>query len=389
VRRCTTQPPASHPPNNTVPTSKPKSVPAIVPKTRGRSAAPTLADVARAAGVSEMAASSALNGGRRGSARVSAETRERVLAAALRLQYRPNATARALASQRTNTVGLVANFLGEEPNLYFLEVFSGVIQGASAAGQTTAVFTLGDWADAADRIPALCDGRVDGLILLAPRLEDDAAAWLPEHTPMVSVHANSSVSGVVNIESDDEVGAYAMVRHLLAIGHRRILHIGGAAGLVGADRRVEGYLRAHAEAGVKPPAGHVVRSSFTTEGGREAMRAWLQRHRGRPLPDAVFGGNDAIAIGCIDALRAQGLTVPDDVSVVGFDHTLMARAVQMATVRQPLHELGRRAVEVLVQRIEARRRGEPYPGPFNVVLPTQIVLGSTLAEPRRTERLVA
>jgi len=103
----------------------------------------------------------------------------------------------------------------------------------------------------------------------------------------------------------------------------------------------------------------------------------------------VFGGNDAIAIGCIDALRAQGLTVPDDVSVVGFDHTLMARAVQMATVRQPLHELGRRAVEVLVQRIEARRRGEPYPGPFNVVLPTQIVLGSTLAEPRRTERLVA
>ena len=84
-------------------------------------------DVARAAGVSEMAASSALNGGRRGSARVSAETRERVLAEAQRLGYLPNASARALKTQRSNAVGFVTNILGEEPNLYFLEVFSGVM----------------------------------------------------------------------------------------------------------------------------------------------------------------------------------------------------------------------------------------------------------------------
>jgi len=335
-----------------------------------------------------MAASSALNGGRRSSARVSAETRERVLAAALRLRYRPNATARALASQRTNAVGFVANFTGEEPNLYFLEVFSGVIQGANAAGQTTAVFTLGDWDEAADRIPALCDGRVDGLILLGPRLPQDASAWLPQHTPMVSVHADRSVSGVVNIESDDEGGSYEMVRQLLAIGHRRILHIGGPPELTGANRRVEGYLRAHAEAGLKPKAGDVVRAPFTTDGGREAMERWLQRHRGRPLPDAVFGGNDAIALGCIDVLRARGLSVPEDVSVIGYDHTLMARSAHVATVRQPLHELGRRAVEVLIQLIEARRRDEPYPGPFNIVLPAQIVPGATLAEPRKTKLLI-
>jgi DNA-binding LacI/PurR family transcriptional regulator len=368
--------------NLSVPTSKPKTS-SPTTKTRRRSDAPKLADVARAAGVSEMAASSALNGGRRGSARVSAETRERVLAAAQRLKYRPNATARALANRRTNTVGIVTNFLGDEPNLYFLEVFSGVIQGATAAGQTTSVFTLNSWDEAPARIPALCDGRVDGLILLAPRLHDDGSSWLPQHTPMVSVHTDRPATGVANIESDNEAGACAMVRHLLAMGHRRILHVGGPADFSGANQRVQGYLRAHAEAGVKPAPDHVVRAPLSAEGGREAMQGWLRRHRGKPLPEVVFGGNDAIAFGCIEALRTQGLDVPGDVSVVGFDHSFMARSVHLATVRQPLHEMGRRAVEMLVQRIEARHRGEAYAARLNIVLPTVIVPGITLAGPRR------
>ena len=340
-------------------------------------------DVALAAGVSEMAASSALNGGRRGSARVSVETRERVLAAAQRLGYRPNATARALASQRTNAIGLVTNILGDEPNLYFLEVFSGVMHGATAAGQTTAVFTLASWDEAATRIPALCDGRVDGLILLAPRLPDDGSTWLPPHTPLVSVHSERPASGVVNIETDNEAGACQVVGELLARGHRRILHVGGPQGLSGADQRVEGYLRAHAEAGVKPAPGHVVRAPLSIEGGRAAMLEWLQTHRGRPLPQVVFGGNDAIAFGCMEALRGRGLRVPDDVSVVGYDHTFIARSVDMATERQPLHEMGRLAVEVLLRRFEALRRGEPYTGPSDIVLPTEFVPGATLAAPRR------
>ena len=346
-------------------------------------------DVARAAGVSEMAASSALNGGRRGSVRVSAETCERVLAEAQRLGYLPNASARALKTQRTNAVGLVTNMIAEEPNFYFLEVFSGVMQGAAAAGQTTSVFTLGSWDEASARIPALGDGRVDGLILLAPILQDNRSAWLPRRTPTVSVHADSPLADVVNIESDNEAGACAMVRQLLAIGHRRILHVGGPPGISFADQRVEGYLRAHAEAGVKPARNHVVRAPLSVEGGREAMQEWLLRQHGRPLPDAVFGCNDAMAFGCIEALRSRGLSVPEDVSVVGYDHTYMWRSARMATVRQPLHEMGRRAVEVLVQRIEALRRGEPYPGPFNIVLPTEIILGETLAEPRRTRLAIA
>jgi LacI family transcriptional regulator len=371
-----------------VPTSKPKS-PATPPKARRRGDAPTLLDVARAAGVSEMAASSALNGGRRGSARVSAETCERVLAVAKGLGYRPNATARALANRRTNAVGFVTHILGEEPNLYFLEVFSGVMHSATAAGQTTSVFTLGSWDEAPVRIPALCDGRVDGLILLAPNLRQDQLTWLPPQTPLVSLHADSPVAGMVNIGTDSEAGACAMVARLLAMGHRRILHVGGPPGYAMTEQRVQGYLRAHAEAGVKPLRDHVIRAPLSVEGGREAMQEWLIRHRGRPLPQAVFGCNDAIAFGCMEALRSRGLRVPDDVSVVGYDHTFMARSSHMATVHQPLHEMGRRAVEVVMQRIEALREGEPYSGPFDIVLPTQIVSGETLAAPRRTRLAIA
>lgn len=338
--------------------------------------------------MSKMAASSALNGGRRGSARVSAETCERVLAVAQQLGYRPNATARALANKRTNTVGFVIPYLGEEPNLYFLEVFNGVIQGSAAAGQTTAVLTLRNWDEASIRLPELCDGRVDGLILLAPRLPDDGSMWMPQHTPLVSIHAEQLAFGAVNIGSDDEAGAYEMVRRLLTMGHRRILHVGGPLIFAGSNRRVDGYMRAHTEVGLLPAVDHVIRSPLSVEGGRETMRRWLQQHRGQPLPDAVFGCNDAIAFGCIEALRACGLNVPSDLSVVGYDNTLMARSVQMATVRQPLHEMGRHAVEILLQRVQAIQQGESYSGPFNICLPTEIVLGATLAEPRRIPRTI-
>jgi len=357
-------------------------------KQRLHNKVPTLLDVARAAGVSKMAASAALNGSQ-GSTRVSVETRERVIAAAKELRYRPNANARALTYRRTDAIGFVTTLMGHQPNTYCMEVLDGVVQGAVAAHQSTVIFTLGGWDEAPTRIPALCDGRVDGLIVLAPRLEDDGQTWLPEHTPMVSVHASGDwCTGGVNVESDEEGGAYEMVRRMLALGHRRILHVGGPLGYPGADRRFDGYLRAHVDAGVTPPPNHVARASFSAEGGREAMEAWLQRHRGELLPEALFAGTDDIAVGCMEVLAARGLNIPRDISVVGVDHTVIARTLHMAAVRQPLHEMGHRAVEVLMQLVMAARGGDPYAGPSNVVLPAEPRLGRTLAEPRREPLLV-
>jgi LacI family transcriptional regulator len=358
------------------------------PKPRSQQKAATLADVGREAGVSAMAASAALNGART-TTKVSEETRLRVLQAAERLRYRPDETARALTHRRMNTIGVVATLLGSEPNLYFLELFNGVLRGAAAAGQNTTVFTLDGWDDAAQRIARFCDGRIDGLILVAPMMQEDPSTWLPAHTPVVSIHANHTIAGVVNHESDEEAGAFDAVSRLIQLGHRHILHVGGPAGSTGADRRLQGYRRAHEAAGIPLPSEPVVRDAYTFEAGRGAMESWLQRHRGEELPQAVFAASDAIALGCIDALAARSLRVPDQISVVGFDDTLLARTSRLATVRQPLQQLGRQAAETLLSRIEARHDSAPPPECRNVVLPTELVPGATLAAPRASPETIA
>lgn len=353
-----------------------------------RRRAATLTDVGREAGVSAMAASAVLNGAKT-STRISEETRARVIAAAAKLHYRPNATARGLADQRMNTLGVVATLIGDEPNLYFLEVFNGIVHGAAAHGQTTTVFTIPGWDVAAQRIPGFCDGRVDGLILLAPVLGADAAEWLPEHTPMVSVHANVQIPGVPNLESDDEGGARLGVSRMLELGHKRILHVGGPPGARGADRRLLGYRRAHADAGLEPPPGYEVRGDFSVEGGREALERWMQQHAGQALPDAVFAASDAIALGCMDRLLAHGLHVPADISVVGFDNTVLARAARLSTVAQPLGQLGRQSVDTLIGLIEARRALAPAHAASSIVLPTTVVQGATLSAPRTAPITIA
>jgi len=335
-----------------------------------------------------MAASAVLNGAR-STSRISDETRSRVLEAAQRLRYRPDETARALAYRRMNTIGIAATLLGQEPNLYFLEVFNGVLQGAAAAGQNTTVFTLSGWDDAAPRIASFCDGRIDGLILVAPMLTEDPSTWLSPHTPVVSIHSNHEIAGVVGLASDEEEGAFRAVSRLIELGHRRILHVGGPEGSTGADWRLEGYLRAHQAAGLTPPPDHLTRDAYTFDAGRRSMESWLQRHRNEELPQAVFAGSDAIALGCIDALSARGLRVPADVSVVGFDCTMLARTFHLSTVRQPLQQLGQKAVEILLARIGARKDDASDDPPRRVVLPTEIVSGTSWAPPRTVPLTIA
>ncbi|MDR7268743.1 DNA-binding LacI/PurR family transcriptional regulator [Pelomonas saccharophila] len=328
-----------------------------------------------------MAASVVLNGAK-SATRTSAETRARVVAAAERLHYRANATARALANGRANAIGIVASHWKEDANLYFMEILGGIIESATPSRQTVSVFMLQGWEEAQQRIPEICDGRVDGLILVAPRLGIDVSGWMPRQVPVTSLHSENAIDGVVNLEPDEEAGSFEAVSQMLAIGHRRILHIGGPAGLLGAQRRLAGYRRAHEAARLQPPDDHVVHSSLNADGGREAVLDWLQRHHGEKIPEAVFCANDAIALGCIQALAMKGLRVPEDVSVVGFDDIWFARASSLATVRQPLHAMGRRATEVLMEQIQARREGGQWQGPANIILPTEFVHRATLKSPR-------
>ncbi len=351
--------------------------------------AATLADVGRAAGVSAMAASAVLNSVKT-SSRISSETRERIVEAAAKLQYRPNAAARALLHRRMNTIGIAAVLDDErELNHYFLALFNGVLAAANHFEQNTTVFALRNWAaDARQRLPSICDGRIDGLILFAPTFDADTARTLPRHTPFVTIHANATVQDAINIESDEENGAFAMVEHMLAQGHRRIMHIAGPAGFVGADRRVAGYRRALRQNKVKFEADLLIHSLFDNQHGYEAMRGWLRKHAGEALPHAVFCANDGIAIGCMEALAEVGLRVPDDISVAGFDDTLVSRASvpQLTTVRQPLVQMGRQATEILLAQIGPTKTTVPSVSP--VVLPVEVVSRASVGPRPSVDRLV-
>ncbi|HET7537378.1 MAG TPA: LacI family DNA-binding transcriptional regulator [Candidatus Didemnitutus sp.] len=350
--------------------------------------APTLADVGRAAGVSAMAASAVLNGAQT-SSRISDATRARILKAAAKLQYRPNAAARALANRRMQTLGVAAVVESGGINPYFMEVLNGILEAAARHEQNITVFALHDWSRDATRIQDFCDGRIDGLILLAPTFEAEKVT-LPPHTPFVSVHANSPLPGIVNVESDEERGAFEMVRHLGAQGHRRIMHIAGPSGMIGAERRVRGYKRALTGLRIPFDARLLAAANYTSDGGREAMRAWLRRHAGEPLPHAVFCANDATAIGCLEALAEVGLKVPDDISVAGFDDTLAARTAvpQLTTVKQPLRSMGIRAAEVLLQRIAQQNGAGGTVSVKPIIFPVDLVPRNSVGSPPVVERLV-
>lgn len=348
-----------------------------VSKKKKPTRAATLSDVGREAGVSAMAASAVLNGART-SSRISPETRARILDAAAKLSYRPNAAARALVRRRMNTLGVVTVVEGGELNHYFLEVFNGILASAARHGQSTTVFTLHDWDRDARRISSFCDGRIDGLLMIAPLLDAAAVSALPAHTPMVAIHANHPMEGVVDLESDEEGGSRALVARLIEMGHRRILHLAGPAGLRGSERRVLGYRQALEQAGLRFESKLVREAGFTIPEGREATRRWLVEAPERDRATAVFCANDGVAYGCMEALAAAGLRVPEDVSVAGFDDTLLARACvpQLSSVRQPLRLMGERAVDILLDLT----RGASAPRSVGL-FPTEPVLRASVAAP--------
>lgn len=323
-----------------------------------RSNAPTLQDVADAAGVTVMAASVVLNGAR-SSTRVSETTRSRILEVATRLRYRPNAVARGLSSRCMNTIGVVAVVDGFEVNLYFLEILNGILETAAEYNQNTTVFSLQDWSAGEAKILQCCDGRVDGIILIGPSLAPMCNENLPYHTPVVVMHGDSTLLRSSSIDIDDVGGAQTIVRYLLSLGHRRILFLGGGEEPAGEHRRHIGYRHALAGEGIAYDSSLVVPCGFSIQSGRSRMTELLTQHRFNPLPTAIFCASDAVAYGCVEVLAGHGIRVPDDISVVGFDDTFTARmtAPLLTTMRQPFRQMARRAVELLLLQVHGVRQG--------------------------------
>lgn len=320
-----------------------------------RSLAPTLKDVADAANVSVMMASVVLNGAR-SSTRVSDATRARIKNAAEQLGYRRNALAHALTRNMMDTIGVVTDASGAELNLYFLEVFYGIMEAAAQYGQNTTLLSIKDWHKDADRILKFCDGRIDGIIFIAPQhLPDALFDSVQAHTPLVTLHSNVQRPDLCNLDVDNEWGAFLLVRHLITQGHRRIAHVTGSLDLREPQLRCAGYRRALAEANIPADDTLIFPAYYSLSAGQRYAHELLERTLPDQRPTAIFCGNDTTAYGCVEILTAHGIRVPEQISVVGFDDSLMARVTQPAltTVCQPFRQMGLRAVDRLLPKIRS------------------------------------
>lgn len=328
---------------------------------------PTIQDVAVRAGVSRALVSLVL----RGSPKVSDRRRAAVLAAAEELGYSPHLMARSLASRTSHVVGVMVSDLH---NPFWAEVVDGLDEHARAAGFELVINT-GGRSPARERqaLTGLLSFRPAGVALLGPVLPASSIGAAAGHTPVVLVSRSSRLSAVDTVNDDGLAGSGMAVDHLVSLGHRDIAHIDGGGGSQSAPRRA-GYVRAMRRHGL--PA-RVVRGEYTEAAGAAAVRSLLDP----APPTAVLAANDLNAVGAISALQAAGLSVPADVSVVGYDNTWLAalRTVSLTTIDQPREEMGRLAAAALVQRV----RGERSTAVRHSLRPRLVVRGTT-APPRTT-----
>ena len=311
-----------------------------------------------------------------GYADVSAETRQRVIATARKLDYTPNAAARALVKRRSQLIGVIL-FTGEEhPDLqhpFFLEVLVGLKHSLGASGYDVLLFATEQ--PGTSRGPHAYARRarhhgVDGVVVLAvdDAEEPELQKLLAAGTPVVAVDLAINGNRASYVASDNLGGARLAVRHLHELGHTRIATIAGLAHTKPAADRLLGYRAEMQELGLPQRPEYEAPGDFYIESGEVAMRHLLAL---KEPPTAVFAASDMMAVGAIKAMEDAGLRCPDDVAVVGVDDIQLAELVSPAltTVRQDKRALGVAAARSLVQLID-----DAVAAPHVSVLPVELVV---------------
>jgi len=327
-----------------------------------------ISDVARLAGVSHQTVSRVING----SDQVRPQTRDRVLAAMRKLDYRPSAVARALVTGRSRTLGVVTfntTLFGPASTLV------GVERAAALAGYGVSIVSLESLGREAvtAAIERLRMQGVDGVVVIAPLVGALGALWeLPESLPAVAVEAGPE-DGVPSVAVDQAQGARLATEHLLGLGHRTVHHLAGPADFIEAQQRIDGWREVLDGAGVRVPT--LLRGDWSPGSGYELGRRLLED----PDLTAAFVANDQMALGLLRVLQEHGRSVPADVSIVGFDDIPEAAYLTppLTTVRQDFNEMGRRSLHVLLEQIESGRRS----GAREIVPATLVTRASTAPPP--------
>ena len=310
----------------------------------------TIHDVARHAGVSPMTVSRVINA----EPNVREETRARVAASVKALRYAPNQAARSLASADAIHVGLL--YANPSAN-YLSEFLLGSMEQASLSGCQLVIEKCEGMQGEQEAIQRLVKGGVDGVILPPPLCDSEGTlkALRDAGLATVLVASGRPASGFCAVSINNFEASRAMIRHLLELGHRRIGFINGNPNQTATGQRFHGFVQGMTEAGLSVDADQVAQGYFSYRSGLEAAEKLLDAAH----PTAIFASNDDMAAATMAVAHRRGLEVPGGLSVAGFDDTPLATTVwpPLTTVRQPIAEMAREAVRLLVEQIRARRSG--------------------------------
>ncbi len=324
---------------------------------------PTIIEVAEAAGVSKATVSRVL----RNEGPVSSEAREAVLRAVKSVGYTPNLVARSLKERIASVIGVVVADLA---NPYYVDVIHGIHQAADEAGQRVLIVSGHQVVGGEEAaIETLLEFRVSGIILASTNLAMSTVARLTKGLPVAIEGRSDTPAGFDLVTSDDRVGGRMIIDHLRCLGHERIALLEDDSPS-GKDRK-DAFTMALRASRMASNVRHATCPS-TSEGGHEAVKRLLRR--GKP-PTAIACADDVIAIGAMSALQEAGLSIPDEVSVTGFDDIALAslRQFDLTTVRQERWEIGRRCLQLV-----HRRAQDSTVRPSRSILePRLIVRGST------------
>ena len=330
----------------------------------------TIKDVARLAGVSPATVSIVLNG----KGKVSEETQKKVEEAAQKLGYRPNIVARSLVRGKTNTILLCA-FIKEQEKLsaFYGELINRLLTSISAEEYYLQIVVKGEFfnghpLDKREALLNIARNRLfEGLVILShwPIHYSEVSDLVKENFPFVIVNQKVEGKGVSYVDIDHYDGAQKAVKYLIDKGHKRIAHLRGPREHRHAEERYRAYVDTLLDFNIPLKKEYVVEGNFRRISGREAMEKLLQVS---PLPSAVFAANDKMAIGALQVAKERGISVPQDLTIIGFDGIEAVKYTDppLPTVEQPLGELGKVAAEILAERI---RGGEEK----GITLPCKLI----------------
>lgn len=330
----------------------------------------TLNDVAKRAGVSPMTVSRVINN----SGYIHQKTRERVEKAIAELGYVPNALARSLRFKQTKTLALL---ISDITNPFFTTLARGVEDAASEQGFSVILCNSDKSRDKEQQyLNVVIQKQVDGVLLVPAVSSIESGKFLQDcGVPFVVIDRRAPGLEADIVRCNTEVGAYQLTKHLLELGHRSIAALSGPEQVTTAADRIAGYRRALIETGMEDSALEFY-GGFTVKSGYDLTKRVLDTAN----PTAMLAANNFIVFGALRALKEANLRVPQDMSVVTFDDLLEVIGVEpfLTVVRQPAYEMGRRATQLLLDRLSGVATGDPQ----EIILPTQLIVRELSAAPR-------